>query len=123
MFKEAQVGMSPSRVFGCLLLSFALCARGAERDIIINEIMYHPPLGMEELQYVELFNRGKDPVDVSKWSFTKGIKYSFPAQTKIEPGQFFVVCRNTKVFAGNYGAQIPVLGDFEGKLSHGSEKM
>jgi hypothetical protein len=123
MFKEAQLGVWPSTVFGCLLLSVALCARGGERDIIINEIMYHPPLDMEELQYVELYNRGKDPVDLSKWSFTKGIKYSFPAQTKLGAGEFLVVCRNTTVFAGNYGKQIPVLGNFDGKLSHGSEKI
>lgn len=123
MFKEAQVGVSPSTVVGCLLLSFALSAVAGEKDIIINEIMYHPPLEMEELQYVELFNRGDTAVDVSKWSFTKGINYVLPAGTKLDPGKFLVVCRNTKVFAGNYGNEIPVVGDFDGKLSHHGEKL
>ena len=86
MCKTARVGVSPSTVVGCLLLFFALSAVGGEKDVIINEIMYHPSLDMEELQYVELFNRGDTAVDLSKWSFTKGIKYVFSPGTKLEGG-------------------------------------
>ena len=123
MFKEARVGVSPSTLVGCFLLCLALPTFAGEKDIIINEIMYHPPLEMEELQYVELFNRGSASVDLSKWSFTKGIKYEFPAGAKLEAGKFLVVCRNRKVFAGNYGNELAALGDFEGKLSHHGEKL
>ena len=123
MCKTARVGVSPSTVVGCLLLFFGLSAVGGEKDVIINEIMYHPPLDMEELQYVELLNRGETAVDLSKWSFTKGIKYVFPAGTKLEAGKYLVVCRSAKVFAGNYGEDVPVVGDFDGKLGHHGEKL
>ena len=107
---------------GILVLS-AGRSGAADKDIIINEIMYHPPLDLEELQYIELFNRGQSPVDLSRWSFTKGIKFVFPAGTKLDAGAYLVVCRNTTLFAHNYGPDIPVVGNFEGKLSHRSEKV
>src|SRR5215471_20064711 len=96
--------------------SVVLPGRSAETDVIINELMYHPPLDLDELQYIELFNRGDTSVDLSKWSFTKGIKYEFPDKTQMAAGAYLVICRNTKVFSSNYGADIPVLGDFSGRL-------
>src|SRR5438045_3271278 len=123
MLNRGHFGVLPPAILVLVLTIFGLSAGAGEKDIIINEIMYHPPLEMEDLQYIELFNRGDTLVDISRWSFTKGITYVFPAQTKIEPGGFLVVCRNTKVFAGNYGTQINVTGDFTGKLSHGGEKI
>ena len=60
----------------------------ADTDVVINEIMYHPPLDMDELQYVELFNRGTAPVDLSKWTFARGIKCAFPDKIVIAPGGF-----------------------------------
>ncbi|HZR16783.1 MAG TPA: CotH kinase family protein [Verrucomicrobiae bacterium] len=117
-------GIRPSAVVGCWLgLGMALAGNAAEKDVIINEVMYHPPLDLEELQYVELFNRGDSTVDLSKWSFSKGITYTFPNGTKLGAGEFLVVCRNTRVFGGNYGNQIPAVGDFTGKLSHHGEKI
>jgi hypothetical protein len=123
MVKLAQLGARPSTVVAIILASFALSGQAAEKDVIINEIMYHPPLEMGELQYVELFNRGNAAVDLSDWSFSKGIKYVFPKQTKLNAGEYLVICRNLKLFAGNYGNQIAALGDFTGKLSHRGEKI
>jgi hypothetical protein len=123
MFNLTRFGVQTSTVVGFLLLTLTLCGYADEKDIIINEVMYHPPFEMEDLQYIELFNRGKDAIDLSKWSFSKGIKYVFPDQTKLNPGDYLVVCRNTKVFAGNYGTEIATVGDFTGRLSHHGEKL
>jgi spore coat protein H len=98
-------------------------ARGAETDIIINEIMYHPPLQLDDLQYVELFNRGETTVDLSKWSFTKGIQFEFPPKTELAAGSYLVICRNSRTFTSNYGTDVPVLGNFSGRLSHHGEKL
>jgi len=92
-------------------------------QVVINEIMYHPPLELEDLQYVELYNRGKSSVDLSGWSFSKGIKYVFPKATRLDAGEYLVICRNVKAFAGNYGRKAAALGDFEGKISHRGEKI
>ena len=121
MFTLAQCGLRPLAVVGWFLISFALSSAAREKDIVINEIMYHPPLELEELQYLELFNRGAEPVDLSGWSFTKGVKYTFPPATTLAPGEFLVVCRDTGVFSGNYRNQVRALGNFTGKLSHRGE--
>ena len=123
MFNWTQFGARSSTVVAFILTWLAMSGRASEKDVVINEIMYHPPLDMEELQYVEIFNRGDSPVDLSQWSFTKGIKYVFPKQTRLAAGAYLVVCRNTNIFVGNYGSQIATFGDFSGKLSHRAEKI
>jgi len=34
-------------------------------DVVINEVMYHPPGDRDELQFIELANSGTAPVDLS----------------------------------------------------------
>src|SRR5438045_639429 len=123
MLKLAQFGGLTSTVVALVLASAVFTLRADEKDIVINEIMYHPPLELEDLQYVELYNRGKTSVDLSGWSFSKGINYVFPKSTRLEVGEYLVVCHNVKAFAGNYGGKIAALGDFEGKISHRGEKI
>jgi hypothetical protein len=123
MFKQPRFGARPSTVVALVLAFLAIRSGASEKDVIINEIMYHPSLDLEDLQYVELFNRGDAPVDLSGWSFSKGIKYEFPKQTKLNGGEYLVVCRSTNMFAGNYGNKIAAIGDFSGKLSHRGEKI
>src|SRR4051795_3715840 len=76
-----------------LALSFSAWA--GEADVVINEIMYHPPTGRTNLQWVELFNRGPAEVDLSKWSFTKGIQFTIPDGTRLGAGSYLVICRDT----------------------------
>lgn len=97
--------------------------QAAETDVVINEIMFHPPSGQDQLQYIELLNRGGSEVNLSKWALTKGVKYTFPEGTKMGPGAYLVVCRDRNAFATNYGPGIRVLGNFTGKLSHKSERV
>lgn len=106
-----------------LALALAPAVVAANADVVINEIMYHPPLDMEPLQYVELFNRGSSEADLSGWSFTKGVQFEFPAGTRLAAGAFLIVCRNKPAFQKQYGADIPVAGEFSGKLSHRGEKL
>src|SRR5262245_36699552 len=111
--------------FSLLVLTLVLAspAPAGEGDVVINEIMYHPPGAGDRLQYLELFNRGESPVDLSGWSFTSGIKFAFPPNTSLAPGSYLVVCRDRAAFAGHYGAEVRPIGDFEGKLSHRGERV
>jgi spore coat protein H len=114
--------MSLRRLRNLLVLGHCLCgvlwSRAGDADIVINEIMYHPPEGKSNLQWVELFNRGDAEVDLSRWAFTKGIKYTFPEGTRLAAGGYVVICRDKTAFAGQYGEQISALGNFSGKLKH-----
>ena len=71
----------------------ALCllAGSIRAQIVINEIMYHPPSPDPREEYIELYNSGDQPVDLSSWSFTKGIKFKFDAGTEIPANGFKLV--------------------------------
>ena len=95
------------------------------RDIVINEIMYHPLSGENRDQYVELYNRGAAPVDVGYWRFIDGIDYRMPAGTVIPAGGYLVVAKDK----ANLLAKYPQLnagntvGDFSGNLSDRGERL
>jgi hypothetical protein len=105
--------------FGACLSCAPLSAAG----VVINEVMYHPPDDRDDLQYIELHNSGAAPADLSGWSLSKGVKFAFPAGTKLAPGGFTVVCRDRTAFTQQYGKSVPVSGEFSGKLKHGSQKI
>lgn len=93
--------------------------------VVINEIMYDPLSGNADDQYVELYNRSAVPVDVSRWSFTDGIKYTIPNGTVIPANNYLVIARNAVRMLTNYpglsGAN--TVGDFSGSLSHGGDHL
>ena len=104
--------MNPTFLSLAIACSLLQPAPGSEGDVIINEIMYHPPRDREQLQYVELFHRGSTEADLSGWSFSRGIKFVFPKRTTMAPGSYLIVCRSRAAFRANYGADKTALGDF-----------
>ena len=92
-------------------------------DVVINEIMYHPPNDLELAQFIELHNRGRQPVDVSGWTFTKGIHFRFPNSCTIAADGFLVICRHRETFAAHYGQPGMLLGGFTNRLSHSGERI
>lgn len=100
-----------------LLFLLALPARA---DVVVNEIMYHAPNDLDNLQFVELHNTGDKAVDLAGWKL-KGAKYDFPAGAKIEAGGFLVLCKNLKEFKKHYG--LDAGGELTGKLSHSGERI
>ena len=102
---------------------FALTAAPALAQVVLNEVMYHPPDERDELQYIELHNAGTAPVSLAGWSLRKGAKFTFPAGMTLPAGGFGVLCRNRAALTAQYGAEVPVLGEFSGHLKHGGERL
>jgi len=90
-----------------LLLPLALLSAAANAGVVINEVFYHAPDDIEDLEYVELHNSSDQPVDLSGWRFTKGIKFKFAPGTRFEANGFLVLCRNRDRFAEFYDAPWP----------------
>jgi hypothetical protein len=44
----------------------------------------------------ELYNNGNTTIDISEWTFTRGITFTFPSDTKIEPDSFIVLCKSVE---------------------------
>lgn len=103
-------------------------------DIVINEIMYHSAgTYLEELsryfesnqEWVELYNRGDQEVDLSDWSFNRGIRFEFAEGTKIGPGEYLVVANDVLGFLATYPnlSEQDVVGPYDGALANGGERL
>ena len=89
-------------------------------NVVINEILYHPPSDEPSGEYVELCNRGEAAVDVSGWRFVEGIDFAIPAGTVIPAKGYLAVAADANWIRAAYG-DIPVVGDFDGRLSNQGE--
>ena len=93
--------------------------------VVINEIMYHPISQLDDDQYVELYNRSNNVVDLSGWAFTSGISFTFPPGTLIPAHGYLVAAKNAARLRMNYPQlnAANCVGDFGGKLSHSGERL
>ncbi len=88
-----------------------------EDFLVINEIMYRPALA--DAEFIELRNNStRTTFDLSGLHLA-GADFTFPDGSSIAPQGFVVLAKNRAVFATTYGAHIPVLGEFQGRLSNG----
>jgi len=91
-------------------------------DIVINELMYDPISGNDDDQFIELYNKGTNAINLAGWQFTSGITFTFPKVTMV-PNSYLVVAKNlTNLFAKytnlNSGNTV---GNYGGTLSHSGE--
>ena len=91
------------------------------RKVVINEILYNPAPDLgEDYEFVELFNAGTFPIDLSGYSFSSAVTFTFPQYTTILPGEYVVVAEDAALYSGQ-GYQV-----FEwesGQLSNGGETL
>ncbi len=95
-------------------------AQAASTDVVINELMFNAPSGVDGDEFLELANRGPTPVDVSGWTFS-GITLTLPAATTIAAGGYLVVAKDAARFQLEYGFAPAAV--YTGSLSNGGEKI
>ncbi len=87
--------------------------------LVISEIMYNPRSsweGTNNLEFIELWNSGLITEDLTGHKLTGEIDFTFPADTKLAPGQFLVVAKDPGAAQSFYGGTF--LGPYTGKLSN-----
>jgi spore coat protein H len=89
--------------------------------IAITEIHYRPPASREGTEFVEVTNVVRAAADISGWRFTRGIDFTFPPGTRLEPGASIVVARDVEAFRAAFGNEVRLAGAFRGKLDNGGE--
>jgi hypothetical protein len=94
-------------------------------NVVINEIMYAPISEENEDEYIELYNKGASPVDISGWRFTSGIDFKFPANTIIPADGYIVVAKDKANLLSKYGNlnNGNTYGDYDGNLSRNGERV
>lgn len=75
------------------------------KDVILTEIFADPSpqVGLPNAEYVEIYNRSNNPIDLKNWIFTDGSsKAAFPSLLLL-PKQYLVITAsaNAKLFSGN----------------------
>jgi len=75
----------------------------ADVDIVINEIMYHPP-GLQEGEYIELYNAGTGSVELLGYHFSAGIDYTQLTAHTIGSGDYAVICMYTNAVLPYYAS-------------------
>ncbi len=104
-----------------VLIAFASAVAPAPAGVVINEIFYHAPDDLDNVQFIELHNTDGTAVDLTGWKLAKGVKYLFPATSTIGPGAFVVVCKDSAEFKKHYG--FDAAGQFQGSLSHSADQI
>jgi len=95
-------------------------------EIVINEIMYDhqpwpatnslPPQSNPE-EWVELYNRGTNSVDLTGWKLSGGVSFNFPAGKILSPDSYLVVANDAAALRSEF-PMADIIGNFSGKLSN-----
>ncbi len=85
-----------------------------ESKIKINEIMRSPSDG-EDYSFIELYNSGNDPVDVSNWKLSD-VGFSIAPGTVIPARSYGLIVKNDKLLRAKYPGKF-ILGEYNGDLS------
>ena len=107
------------------LLFLCLGWQKVAANLIISEVMYHPPKALEEslgqsLEFIELYNHGDQAMTLDGMAFVEGILFDFPAGILLEPNSYLVVAKNAQAIRTHYGIT-NVVGDYQGSLDNTGE--
>jgi hypothetical protein len=89
--------------------------------IVISEIMWKPAPRTDgnNTEFLEIYNSCPFFQDISSYQVTcADMNYTFPANTLIPGGAFFVLCASPQGIANVYGLTSNVFGPYNGSLKH-----
>ncbi len=87
----------------------------------VTEVMYHPPPGAttnpDDYEFLELWNSGAAPLDLTGVRCTSGVFFAFPEGTVIAAGAYLVLAADPAAFTTRYPGIVP-LGPYAGRLDN-----
>lgn len=112
----------------------------AQPTVVMNEIMYHPvekpafttdgdpvlDLTHDVHEFIEIYNYGSQPVDLSGWHLSGGIDYQLPEGSQIAAGGYVIVAHNPDRLAqiSSYGiSRGQALGPWVGQLGNEDDEV
>ena len=94
---------------------------GAELTMteVLGEGSPGTPIVEREEEWIELFNKGAEALNLSGWSLEGGVRYDFPGGTSIAPGGYLVVANDSAGLREKYPDRAAgIIGDFGGRLNN-----
>ncbi len=102
----------------------------------VSEIHYHPAeptpaersagfIDADDFEFLELVNHGAATYDLRAVRFETGIQFEFTgsAISKLAPGGYLLLVRNRAAFESRYGKELPIAGQYSGKLDNNGERI
>lgn len=90
-------------------------------QVVVNEILYHAPDDdANTLEWIELYNSSDDVVSLSGWKITDGVEFAFPADAKLLPHDYALICKDEARFRTTYAGVEP-MGSFEKSLGNSGD--
>ena len=90
--------------------------------VVLNEIHYHPPDAVADVEFVEVHNAGSATADLSGWTVSDGLNMLFPPATSLPPGGFVVIALNPTLLQSVTGYS-GALAWTSGRLSNSGERL
>ena len=104
-----------------LMLAVWLATFTSMAQIVINEIHYSPDVKTELVEFIELYNAGNAPVNLSGWQRTNAVAFTIPNGTTLAADEYLVVAANPAAVAAKFG--VSALGPWVGSLNGDGEKI
>ncbi|MCX8157621.1 MAG: lamin tail domain-containing protein [Verrucomicrobiae bacterium] len=94
--------------------------------LTLTEIMYNPPAFQgrdgDAFEFIELWNRSAQPLNLSGFQFVQGIQFTFTNGSRLPPNAYAVLVSDADAFALKYPG-IPIAGVYTGRLDNGGERL
>lgn len=103
----------------------AAAPSAAPSELVITEIHYHPAPEAESGDWVELLNRGSNPLDLTGWIFRDEEDlhaFALPARV-LAPGEFLVLVQDDFKFRLFHPASVPSVGNFRFGLGNEADTL
>ena len=81
----------------------------------------NPDVKTEPVEFIELLNAGSAAVDLSGWSISEAVSFTFPPGTSLAPGANAVIAQNPNALRAEFNAS--ALGPWQGSLAGRGERI
>jgi hypothetical protein len=88
---------------------------------VIHEFHFNPADDTSLEEFIELHNPGANALDLSGWTLSDAVAYTFPPGTTLPAGGYLVVAENPATLLAKYGTT--ALGPWTGKLNSTGERI
>lgn len=110
------------KYFALLFMLWCISIQFSLADVVINEVHFDPDDPTEHVEFIELYNSGDEPVDLSGWSVNNAVQFEFSANQSLPANGYLVVGQNPAQITQKYNISNSVVtGPFDGRLDNNGE--
>lgn len=107
-----------------IFLMMGLFVRPVQAEVVINEIHHNSDVKTELVEFIELYNAGRQDEDLTGWQLSEAVSYTFRRGVKLAAGGYLVVAQNPSAVVRKYGVSSrAVFGPFSGKLDNEGDQV